>query len=255
MKVDVLFQGFPGRMTRGYMSWSSIVYVESGEYKILFDTGGMGERNELPKRIKEHGINIDDINLLVLSHFHHDHVMNFEYFRNCRIVLHKKEAEWVQSDPDDWPMPKYLFPVLQSTGRLELINKDEEIAPGIKTLLSPGHTPGCMSLVICDKDRPVIVLAGDAVKNMTELATGEVAMSHDNQESAKTIRKIRNIADIVIPGHDRTLKVEPDKIIAVTACHEIITVPSGVADVNNPKTFELVIEQNSLKISKEGGEN
>ncbi len=248
MKVDVLFQGFPGRMTRGYMGWSSIVYVEHAGHKILFDTGGMGERNELPKRFAEHGLKIDDIDILVLSHFHHDHVMNFDYFRNARILLHEKEAAWVLSNPDDWPTPKYLFPVLQSTGRLELIGKDQEILPGIQTLLSPGHTPGCMALVLRDQNMPTTVLAADAVKNITELATGQVGMSLDNAASAKSIRKIREIAEIVVPGHDRVLQVTADKIIATTCCREVITVPQGVLDAAAPEQIELVIQPTSMAI-------
>jgi glyoxylase-like metal-dependent hydrolase (beta-lactamase superfamily II) len=247
MKVDVLFQGFPGRMTRGYMSWSSIVYVEHAGHKILFDTGGMGERPELPKRFPEHGLRIDDIDILVLSHFHHDHVMNFDYFKNARILLHEKEAAWVLSNPDDWPTPKYLFPVLQATGRLELIRKDEEILPGIQTLLSPGHTQGCMALVLRDQNRPITVLAADAVKNITELATGRVVMSLDNAQSAKSIRRIREIAEIVVPGHDRILQVTPDKIIATTSCHEVMTVPQGVLDAA-PSQIELVIQPTSMAI-------
>ncbi len=248
MKIDVLFQGFPGTITRGYMSWSSIVYVESGGHKILFDTGGMSEHTQLPKVFKARGLSMDDIDMLVLSHFHHDHVMNYEYFPKARILLHEKEAAWVLSDPDDWPIPKYLFPVVEKTGRLELIAKDEEIAPGVTTLHSPGHTPGCMSLVARGADRPVTVLAGDAIKNLTELATGEVAMSHDNAVSAQTIRKIRDIAAIVIPGHDRTLKIEADEIVAVTALHEVITVPAGVVYPDKPAQFDLAIEPTRLKI-------
>jgi glyoxylase-like metal-dependent hydrolase (beta-lactamase superfamily II) len=141
-----------------------------------------------------------------------------------------------------------LFPVLQGTGRLEQIRKDEEILPGIQTLLSPGHTPGCMSLVLRDRDMPTTVLAGDAVKNITELATGQVGMSLDNAESAKTIRRIREIAEIVVPGHDRILQVTPDKIIATTSCHEVITVPQGVLDVAAPKQIELVIQPTSMAI-------
>jgi len=248
MKIDVLFRGFPGRMTRGYMGWSSIVHVEHAGHKLLFDTGGMGERPELPKRFAEHGLSIKDIDILVLSHFHHDHVMNFDYFDKARILLHEKEAAWVLSNPDDWPTPKYLFPALQNTGRLELIRKDEEILPGIQTLLSPGHTPGCMSLVLRDQNMPTTVLAGDAVKNMTELATGQVGMSLDNAASARSIRRIREIAQIVIPGHDRILQVTPDRIIATTACHEVITIPQGVVDPDASKQIELLIQPTSMAI-------
>ncbi|MEN6412329.1 MAG: MBL fold metallo-hydrolase [Veillonellales bacterium] len=246
MKIDVLFQGFPGKITRGYMSWSSVVYVETVGHKILFDTGSMVERSELPKRFAEHGLRMDDIDLLVLSHFHHDHIMNFDYFKNARILLHEQEAEWVSQDVEDWPVPKYLFPVLQNSGRLELIQKDEEILPGVSTLLSPGHTPGCMSLVLRDHDMPITVLAGDAVKNISELATGEVAMSWDNAASARTIRKIRQTADVVIPGHDRILRILPGKIAATTSCHETITIPPGTADAESSRDINLTIEPTSL---------
>lgn len=247
MKIDVLLQGFPGTVTRGYMSWSSVVYVESGERKILFDTGGMGERTRIPNIFKARGLSMDDIDTLVLSHFHYDHVMNYGMFPNARILLHEREAAWVLSDPDDWPVPQYLFPAVEKTGRLELIAEDEEIAPGVATLLSPGHTPGCISLVLRDAGT-VTVLAGDAVKNIIELASGEVAMSRDNAVSARTIRKIRDIADIVIPGHDRTLKITPDEIVALTVLHEVITVPAGVADAGKPAEFDLFIPPTSLKI-------
>ena len=248
MKINVLFQGFPGRMTRGYMGWSSIVYVEHAGHKLLFDTGGMGERPELRKRFADQGLRMQEIDILVLSHFHHDHVMSFDYFEKARILLHEKEAQWVLSNPDDWPTPRYLFEAVQNTGRLELVRNDEEIFPGVQTLLTPGHTPGCMSLVLRDKGMPTTVLAGDAIKNMTELATGQVAMSRDNAASARSIRRIREIAQIVVPGHDRILQVTPDRIIATTSCHEVITVPQGVVDPNAPKEIELVLEPTSMPV-------
>lgn len=248
MKIDVIFQGFPGKITRGYMSWSSVVYVETAGHKILFDTGSMVERSELPKRFAEHGLGMNEIDVLILSHFHHDHIMNFDYFKNARILLHAKEAEWVSRDVEDWPIPKYLFPVLQNSGRLELIHKDEEILPGVSTLLSPGHTPGCMSLVLRDNGMPTTVLAGDAVKNISELATGEVAMSWDNAASARSIRTIRQVAEVVIPGHDRILNVLPAQIAATTSCQEMITIPRGTADRENARTIELTVEPTTLPI-------
>jgi hypothetical protein len=73
-------------------------------------------------------------------------------------------------------------------------------------------------------------------------------MSLDNDASANTIRKIRSIAEIVIPGHDRILRVTPDRIIATTSCYEVITVPQGVLDVAAPKQIELVIQPTSMAI-------
>jgi glyoxylase-like metal-dependent hydrolase (beta-lactamase superfamily II) len=174
--------------------------------------------------------------------------MNFDYFSKARILLHEQEAAWVQGNPDDWPIPRYLYPALVGTGRLELIGTDTEIAPGVQTLHSPGHTCGCMALVLRSESMPATVLAGDAVKNIAELATGEVAMSWDNAASARSIRKIRDIAGIVVPGHDRVLKVNPGEIVATTACREIITIPPGVAADDSAREIALGIEPTSRKI-------
>jgi glyoxylase-like metal-dependent hydrolase (beta-lactamase superfamily II) len=251
MEVHMILQGFPGKMTRGYMGWSSVVLVDTGEQKILFDTGGYGERAEIPKRFKQLEIEMTDVDILVLSHFHHDHVINYDYFTNARIMIHEKEVEWVQSDIFDWAAPKHLFPIVESTGRLEVIKGDVEIAPKVHTLLSPGHTPGCMALILKDSNRPTTILAGDAVKNMHELVTGRVDMSWDNEASAKSIRRIREVGEIIIPGHDRILQLSQNKVKALTSCHETIFIPKGVAHPLDSKTIDLMIEPTEFNMKEE----
>ncbi|MHB1654221.1 MAG: MBL fold metallo-hydrolase [Desulfitobacteriaceae bacterium] len=242
MKTELIFQGFPGKLTTGYMGWSSVVYIETKGIKILFDTAGAGRRSNIRSRLEECGVRAKEIDILVLSHFHEDHVYNLDYFTKARIMLHAKEAEWVESDPDAWAVPKFLYPILVATNRLELICEDQEIAPGVSTLFTPGHTPGGMSLILTDKDIPTTVVAGDAVKNLTELATGKVAMSWNNDISAQSIDKIRDIAEIVIPGHDRILMLTQDRVIATTALHETIIIPPGVVDKDKERYLELVVE-------------
>jgi glyoxylase-like metal-dependent hydrolase (beta-lactamase superfamily II) len=249
MKMELVFQGFPGKLSRGYMGWSAVVYIETQGKKIVFDTGGPGKRNDLRARLQECGANADDIDILALSHFHDDHVYNFDYFPKAKILLHAKEAEWVKTDPDFFAIPKYLYPAMENTGRLQLIEGDVEIAPGVQTIFTPGHTPGCMSLVLRDKDMPTTVLAGDAVKNISELATGKVAMSWNNDCSAQSIAKIRKLAEVVVAGHDRMLQIFPDKVSAISSIHETIIIPPGVTDGGKPWYLELVIEPSSLPIS------
>jgi glyoxylase-like metal-dependent hydrolase (beta-lactamase superfamily II) len=246
VKIELVFQGFPGKLARGYMGWSSVVYIEVGGTKIVFDTGGTAKRCELRSRLKELGTSADAIDILVLSHFHDDHVYSFDYFPRARILLHAREAAYVLSDPDTFAIPKYLYPALVSTGRLQLISDDVEIVPGVQTMLVPGHTPGCMALVLREDKKPTTVLAGDAVKNMAELASGTVGMSLDNEASARSIAKVRELADIVIPGHDRMLRVEPDRIVAGPAIKETIVLAPGIVDRDRPKCFELVVDQSWL---------
>ena len=103
-----------------------------------------------------------------------------------------------------------------------------------------------MGLVLRPADRPVTVLSGDAIKNMAELATGKVDKSEDPQVSARSIKKVRDMAGIVIPGHDRILQVTEDKIVALTAARQTLVIPEGVANPEGVRYLELTIEQTSL---------
>lgn len=246
MKYELVFPGFPGRMTSGTLGWGAMVYIEHGSHKIMFDTAGPGKRIEVLQRLQEVDIDPSKIDYLVLSHFHYDHVYNYDYFPNSRILMHQNEIDWLNENPDNYAIPPHFFPAIQKTGRLEAVKKDEEIVPGISALFVPGHTPGGMALVLREANMPVTVIAGDAVKNIAELATGHVPKAWDIAASAQSIKKIRDIAEVVVPGHDRILTVTEDQIIAITTLHETIIVPKGVAHRENPTNFELVIEPSAL---------
>jgi glyoxylase-like metal-dependent hydrolase (beta-lactamase superfamily II) len=246
MKTEVIVQGFPGKRACGSLAWSSVIYIQTGKHRILFDTGGPNVRSTVRQHLKNIGVQPDEITMLVISHFHDDHVRNFDYFPKAQIFLHEVEANWALTEPEDFAVPIYLFPALQKTGRLELIRNDGELVPGVETMLVPGHTPGSIALLLKSADRPITALTGDAVKNMEELATGVVAKSEDPAISAKSIKKIRDVAEIVIPGHDRILKVTENKIIALTAARQTIIVPQGVADADAPRRLELTVEQTWL---------
>lgn len=147
----------------------------------------------------------------------------------------------------NYAIPLHFFSAIQRNRRVELIRKDEEVLPGISSLFVPGHTPGEMALVLHDADMPVTVVAGDAAKNIAELATGQVPKAWDTLASSQSIKKIRDMAEIVIPGHDWILKVTDDQIFAISSIHETIVIPAGVAEKENPKNFELIIPTSLTK--------
>lgn len=231
MKMEVVVQGFPGRSVNGSLSWSSVVYVETGKHKILFDTGGPAKRSSLKKHLAR--INVDplSIDMLIMSHFHDDHIRNYDYFPNAAILFHAIEEEWAKSLPvHDFAFPEAYYPIIHKTGRVELVHKDEEIAPGVFAMHLPGHTPGCMGVLLKSDDMPATALTGDSIKNLTELATGSVHMTADAAVSAASIRKVRDVAEIVVPGHDRVLKIEKDRVVAITEARDGILVPPGCYD-------------------------
>lgn len=73
--IDLLLPGFPGRSNRGYLGWCSIVLIR-GNKKILFDTGSFGVRDLLLEKLGEAKCGPEDVNMVIISHCHWDHMVN-----------------------------------------------------------------------------------------------------------------------------------------------------------------------------------
>lgn len=208
MEITLLFQGFPGRSSRGFLGWSSCVLIrQEGKRPILFDTLGFNERFTLLDRLQKLGVRPEDIGTVLLSHFHFDHAVNYPLFPNATFYLHEEEARHVaENGAKDLAVPAEMFPALRDSGRLEILKGASGVVEGLEWLHTPGHTPGLYS-VLADYQGKKWALVSDAVKNIEELRTGEVSMTWDDEKSRESIGKIRQCADVVVPGHDRLLEI------------------------------------------------
>jgi N-acyl homoserine lactone hydrolase len=240
MQIQLIFEGFPGKINRGALGWSSVTLIRSGKRNLLLDTGSFGDQVELIKRLAQVGLAPTDIDTILLSHFHFDHVINAHLFPKATYLLSREEAEYVTGGSGDWAVPEYYFPHLEKTGRLQLIETDTMIAEGVRTLLTPGHTPGLMSLLLEQEAMPPTIIASDAVKNLVELQTGRVPMAWNANVSQRTIENIKDRVTRVIPGHDRILHVEGDRIYACQSVKERIQLPEGLLDV---ASFDLHVPE------------
>lgn len=223
-----------------------MVYIEHNEHKIMFDTAGPAKRVDMKKRLAELNIDPHGITDLVISHFHYDHVYNYDHFPNADIFMHKLEYEWLEKEPCHYAIPPHFFQAIKCSEKLKLIDRDTEIIDGVEAISVPGHTPGSMALVLRDTSIPTTVIAGDAVKNMAELATGHVPNSLDQTLASRSIKKIRDIAEIVIPGHDRILQVTDNRISSLSELNEEIIIPTGVVYSDKDTRIQLSVRNSWL---------
>jgi len=251
MKMTRIFSGFPGTLAAGYMEWSTCILLQLYDKNILFDTGGTGRRAHLCPKLEVCGLRPEDIDIVCISHFHSDHIYNFDYFTNAAVLLHTAEITYIEENltrrGDPW-QPLFIYTPLVESGRLKAAQEGDAIAPGATIVHLPGHTPGSMGLLLEDNSMPVTLLAGDAVKNIAELASGQAPMSKNEETTANSIRKARKIAQYIVPGHDRPLLVEKDCIRALEAARETIIVPANVVDRDVARRLELTLEPTSLPI-------
>lgn len=107
------------------------------------------------ERLNVAGITTDDITHVVLTHLHFDHGGGstclsadgrevVPVFANAEYIV--QETEWQDAThPHERNRASYLFEnylPLHDTGRLRLINGDQEILPGVRCQVTGGHSRG-----------------------------------------------------------------------------------------------------------------
>lgn len=145
------------------------------------------------------GLTPKDIDLVILTHGHIDHVGSLPLFAHAPIVMTTLErAEpaplyFGSTRPIPWPDTTY-----------HLIDADTPVCKGLTLIPTPGHTPGHLSALLeLPGDRHVI-LAADAINRASEPAE-EFADSMDpaaSQASANYLLSLAPTEAVLIYGHE-----------------------------------------------------
>jgi len=144
----------------------NMVLIRIGGRSILVDTGyGPGQTFRpgaglLQDNLAANGIKAEEIDTVLITHAHPDHLWGVfkngtRLFPSATLLINKEEpGPWLLSDEQIRARPEKLRPMLtENRKRLEeflpsatLIEAGTEIAPGLRTLSLPGHTPGHLGL-------------------------------------------------------------------------------------------------------------
>jgi glyoxylase-like metal-dependent hydrolase (beta-lactamase superfamily II) len=126
----------------------------------------------LPDALAGAGLTPQDIDLVVLSHLHFDHVGALitpgrdgeltPLFPRARHLVQARELEaWRQPDPRSKASYKAEnLRLLEEEGRLRVVDGDQEVAPGVRVRVTGGHTAGHQAVYVQDQEQTV-VFTGD----------------------------------------------------------------------------------------------
>lgn len=181
-----------------------------------FPIDGVPEEDWLDSRLRQLEIGPDDVDLLVLSHLHIDHVGNAQLWAGTSTTIIVDEAEKAGAFSFDGAnLGAHLRSDYDGLD-LTTIAADTELMPGVTALRTPGHTWGTLSLQVDLADSGTMIFASDALYRSESYGPPALpaAIVHDTVAWFASVEKIRGIAERtdgqVIFGHDadqlRTLR-------------------------------------------------
>lgn len=208
--VDIVLRGLSLSTNEGNFAPCAVYLVRAGNRTILYDFGHVGRRMKLAAALGRHGVRPGDIDTIVASHAHWDHLQNIDMFANARILMHGDELDYAGNPhPDDPATPPWSAAILDRT-RIVAVTEGDEVCPGVRVLHLPGHTPGSIGLGVETADG-LSVLAGDAVASASDALAGETLNVFWSVEQADaTNRRVVGLADVIYPGHDRPFRITRD---------------------------------------------
>ncbi len=206
--------------------------VRTADRVILLDAGGGNDKDRkgaiydhsqrpVLDHIRRAGVALEDIDTVLFSHLHIDHVgfatslvdgAWVPTFPNARYLVVPEELEF-WTGPGAIPtferagdhIADSITP-LQEAGVLDLVEAGTQLTPEIRLIPAFGHTPGNLFIEIESGGRRAIH-AGDGIHNGIQLAHPDWSIRYceDPIESARQRRALlESIADtdtILIPGH------------------------------------------------------
>lgn len=112
----------------------------------------------------------EDVDHIILSHMHFDHMGNISEFPNATITVARAELDFCTGPHAERPLLFHSHETdevaqllqLREQGRVDLIDEATEVIPGIVAHPIGGHTPG-LTVVDVTTAKGQVVLASDAI--------------------------------------------------------------------------------------------
>lgn len=177
--------------------------VKSDKHLVLIDTGVGGA---LQGSLAKAGYKPDAVDEILITHSHPDHVSGLVLdgklaFPNATIRM--SEAEWSYAKAND--KIKDIVKVID--GHVKTFKPGGEVAPGIKSVSLPGHTPGHVGYQITSGKERLFDIGDTAHSSIISLAKPNWAISFDGdkpegeQNREKTLKSLAKSHERIFAPH------------------------------------------------------
>ena len=200
----------------------SCLLIQAASRNVLVDTGIGDKYDEKFKErfnvqrspgligaLKGMGLTPEDIDLVINTHLHFDHAGGntrlvegkpVPTFPRARYVIQR--GEWEEAiNPNERTRASYLeenLAPIQEAGLLELIEGDRELLPGVRTIVTGGHTRDHQMVLLESQGKRALYL-GDLIPTTSHIRTPYV-MGYDLYP-LDTMREKKKVLNEALDGH------------------------------------------------------
>ncbi|NLJ70829.1 MAG: N-acyl homoserine lactonase family protein [Clostridiaceae bacterium] len=146
-----------------------------------------------------------DVDIVINTHLHVDHAGCNYLFKNAKFYVQKTEWE-AAHNPLIPEKPFYLVKDFDKTAvkyfQWNFLEGDSDILEGISVITTPGHTRGHQSVLV-NIEEGVLCITGDIsniADNVNENLEPNIIV--DVPGTYESIKRVRQFADYMLPGHD-----------------------------------------------------
>lgn len=195
-RVEVLFSGYSKDSNEGFSSIANCsCTLITGPHNVIVDTMTAWDGPKLLQALRDRNLTPDDIEYVVCTHGHSDHIGCNYLFQNAKLHI----VGYCVSHGDNYLSHDF------SSGKEFAIDSDLKVVP------TPGHTLQDVSVIVKTGDKGTVVVTGDLFECEEDLRDESIwiAAGSDSQELQRLNRKkILDIADWIIPGHGSMFQIK-----------------------------------------------
>ena len=164
----------------------------------------------LAVQLQRHDVRPEDIGLLIHTHVHMDHAGQDHLIPNARILVQRRELQNAAA-PDMYPAPFYdrlnvARLVHDHWTRVEVLDGEADIVPGVRCVPMPGHTPGHQVVYVATASGQAII-AGDAAMTVQGNVIDGVAPGFLDSmpDTMAGLRRLARDGKHILPTHDQAV--------------------------------------------------
>jgi glyoxylase-like metal-dependent hydrolase (beta-lactamase superfamily II) len=211
---------------------ATCVLLSDGRRHIVVDTSMSHEAHQLAQALEARGLRPTDIDAVINTHFHIDHVLNNCLFSQSLIYASQESYEWCRAlysdlrDEANWErLALQYYPEMldyekarRLMGQLRKLAlrwwdaqrlgdrsqfhwvETQALPEGLQYLITPGHVPGHLSLIVHGAGE-LTVIAGDALLSRDHEEQVLTMIPHKRDQYSLDRSRILSLGGRILPGH------------------------------------------------------